>query len=65
MEAMRTKVQQKVKATPPGTWGKVGAGVLVGGLAIGWLVFPFLLDKVVAMVSKKLGKLFTYQKSND
>nr|WHO17345.1 sensory neuron membrane protein 1 [Matsumurasca onukii] len=49
MEAMRAKVQDKVKATPPGTWGKVGAGVLVGGLAIGWLVFPFLLDKVVAM----------------
>lgn len=51
MQRMKTKVQGKVASTPPGTWGRVGAGVLLGGVAIGWLVFPYVLDKVIANVS--------------
>ncbi|XP_054260495.1 sensory neuron membrane protein 1-like [Macrosteles quadrilineatus] len=48
MQRMKTKVQQRVGRTPPATWAKVGVGVLVGGVAIGWIAFPYVLDKVVA-----------------
>lgn len=51
MQRMKAKVQGRVASTPPGTWGRMGAGVLLGGVAIGWLVFPYLLDKVIANVS--------------
>ncbi|KAG8281618.1 Plays an olfactory role that is not restricted to pheromone sensitivity [Homalodisca vitripennis] len=48
MQRMTTKMKERVVKTPPGTWSKLGIGVLVGGVAIGWFAFPYVLDKVVA-----------------
>lgn len=62
MQRMKTKVQGRVASTPPGTWGRMGAGVLLGGVAIGWLVFPYLLDKVIARVSIYVSVIFIVER---
>lgn len=46
------RLEEKLKETPPKKWGKLGAGVALGGFAFGWLAFPYILDFAINMVRK-------------
>lgn len=54
IQETRAKIQERLAATTPGTWAKAGGGILVGGIVLGWLAFPYILDKAVAMVGHVL-----------
>lgn len=46
-----SKVKERLFTTPPGTWAKTGIVVMVVGVSFGWIAFPYILEKVVAVVS--------------